>query len=255
MSDLNIRPSNKRILVVTGHYGSGKTEFSVSLAMQQARSENRPRKRLAIIDLDIANPYFRSRERRSILEAAGIGVYGSLYKTEITAELPALGATIRTPLEDKDCFTIVDAGGNDSGALVLNQFKKYLTPDDAALLAVLNFNRFETRDISGALEHIKAIEAVTGLTVEGLVNNTHLLRETTADTVRRGHQLSMELSDLTGKPLWCDCYPAALVRARIYPAYRTILCRSAFICGRPGLTNNEGYIDQPKGAKIWRSSR
>lgn len=163
--------------------------------------------------MDIANPYFRSRERRALLEESGIGVYGSIYKNEITAELPALSATIRTPLEDKGCFVIVDVGGNDSGALVLNQFQKYFTPEESATVAVLNFSRFETRDIDSAITHISAIEAVTGLNVEGIVNNTHLLRETTRDTIIKGHRLSTELCSKTGKVLWCDCYPETIVAA------------------------------------------
>lgn len=77
-------PSDKRIFIITGHYGSGKTEFAVSLALLMAKQENRTRKKIALIDLDIANPYFRSRERRDLLEAAGIPVYGSFYKSEIT---------------------------------------------------------------------------------------------------------------------------------------------------------------------------
>lgn len=206
-----IYPTKKRIIIVTGHYGSGKTEFAVSLALMLAQEQNRLFPRLALIDLDIANPYFRSRERRGLLEEAGIGVYGSLYKTEVTAELPALSANVRKPLEDKDCCVIIDAGGNDSGALVLNQFKKYYTPDETAVLAVLNFNRFETQDVSGAIAHINAIEAVTGLEIEGLVNNTHLLRETTAETLLKGHALCAEVCVRTGKKLWCDCYPRQLV--------------------------------------------
>jgi energy-coupling factor transporter ATP-binding protein EcfA2 len=99
--DAYIRPFNKRILLVTGHYGSGKTEFAVSLALLTARQDGRPYPKTALVDLDIANPYFRSRERRDLLEASGIGVYGSLYKTEITAELPALAANVRAPLEDE----------------------------------------------------------------------------------------------------------------------------------------------------------
>lgn len=206
-----IYPTKKRIIIVTGHYGSGKTEFAVSLALMLAQEQNRLFPRLALIDLDIANPYFRSRERRGLLEEAGIGVYGSLYKTEVTAELPALSANVRKPLEDKDCRVIIDAGGNDSGALVLNQFKKYYTPDETSVLAVLNFNRFETQDVSGAIAHINAIEAVTGLEIEGLVNNTHLLRETTAETILKGHALCTEVCVRTGKKLWCDCYPRQLV--------------------------------------------
>ncbi len=206
-----IRPLDKRILIVTGHYGSGKTEFAVSYALLTARSGARRYPKTALIDLDIANPYFRSRERRDMLEAAGIGVYGSLYKTEITAELPALSATVRTPLEDEDCFVIVDAGGNDSGALVLNQFKKYFTPDKTAVSAVLNANRPQTRDIEGASHHLSAIEYATGLKIEGIINNTHLLRETTPDTIKKGHAFCETVCGQTGRALWCDCYPQPLV--------------------------------------------
>ncbi|MCL2125687.1 MAG: ATP-binding protein [Oscillospiraceae bacterium] len=199
---------SKRKIVITGHYGSGKTELTVSLAMQHAENST---EKLAVIDLDVVNPYFRSRERREELNAAGISVYGSLYDTEITAEMPALGATVRAPLEDSACRVLVDAGGNDSGALVLNQFMKYFTDGDTTVVAVLNANRPETRDIRGATEHISAIEAVTGLTISGIVNNCHLLRETTADTVIKGHKLCQSLCEESGKELLCDCYPSGIV--------------------------------------------
>ena len=206
-----IYPLTKRISIVTGHYGSGKTEFSVSLAMLLSEiGHGFPR--LAVIDLDIANPYFRSRERRELLESRGIGVFGSAYRDEITAELPALGAAARGPLEDKGCRVIIDAGGNDSGAIVLNQFSKYFTPDETTMLAVVNFNRYETRSIDAAREHIEAIELVTHLRADGVINNSHLLRETDAEIIRRGHDLSTELCERTDKRLYCDCYPAPIVR-------------------------------------------
>lgn len=206
-----IYPTQKRILIVTGHYGSGKTEFSVSLALKLAGEHGRIYPRLALVDLDIINPYFRSRDRMNLLEKAGVHVYGGIYKTEITAEIPELAADIRAPLEDKSCRVIVDVGGNDGGAKVLRQFQKYFTPAETAVLAVLNFNRFETRDINSAAAHVAAIEHITGLPVEGVVNNTHLLRETTADTVLKGHALSQEFCEKTDRVLWCDCYPEALV--------------------------------------------
>ena len=208
MADLRVFEQAGRKIIVTGHYGSGKTEFAVSLALLLAAGKT---ERLAIIDLDIVNPYFRSRERRDILEEAGIPVYGSIFKTEVTAELPALAAEVRTPLEDSDCRVIVDAGGNDSGALVLNQFIKYFTDDETTVLAVVNANRPETRDNIGAIEHITAIENVTGLTVTGIVNNCHLLRETTAYTVIKGHELCKRVCEATGKEFWCDCYPDGIV--------------------------------------------
>ena len=200
--------SLRRKTIVTGHYGSGKTEFSVSLAMLLAAGKAG---KLAIIDLDVVNPYFRSRERRDILKAAGVMVYGSMYETEITAEMPALGANLRAPLEDMDCRVIIDAGGNDTGVLALNQFMKYFTDAETTALTVINASRPETSDLAGAIGHISAIEAITGLTVSGVVNNCHLLRETTAGTVAKGHELCLSLCEATGKSLICDCYPEGIV--------------------------------------------
>jgi len=257
-----------RKIIITGHYGSGKTEFAVSLAMLLATTHadnftTTPTDRLAatptdklatthannfaatpadrlattptgkiaatptdklaitptakyagklaLIDLDIVNPYFRSRERRELLEQAGVSVYGSIYDNEVTAELPALGAALRAPLEDKNHRVIVDAGGNDSGALVLNQFHKYFTDDETTVYTVINANRPETRDLNGALDHIRMIESATGLTIHGIINNCHLLRETTAETIIKGHNLCKAVSQSTGKELWCDCYPAGIV--------------------------------------------
>ena len=206
-----IRPLDRRITVIFGHYGSGKTELAVNLAMMLAGTDH-GYERLAVVDLDIINPYFRSREQRKLLEDAGVGVYGSAYRGEITAELPALGADIRAPLEDADCRVLIDAGGNDSGAIVLNQFGKYFTPENTRMLAVVNANRPDTRDFAGAVEQIAAIEAVTGLKAEGIVNNTHLLRETDAATILKGHRLCEEICEKTGRVLWCDCYPEPVVR-------------------------------------------
>ena len=201
----------KRITVVTGHYGSGKTEFSVSLAMKLAKEGYGPFKKLALIDLDIANPYFRSRERHNTLENAGIHVYGSHYDHEITAELPALGANIRAPLEDRECRVIVDVGGNDAGAIVLNQFTKYFTDEESERLIVVNANRPETRNVEGVMEHLNAIEWKTGLHIDALVNNCHLLRETDESCIAKGFALCSEVCEKTGRYIWCNCYPEEIV--------------------------------------------
>ena len=206
-----------RKTIVTGHYGSGKTEFAVSLAMQMRRwleqleQAQTSHNKVAIIDLDIINPYFRSRERREMLEHVGVAVYGSVYKEEVTAEMPALSANIRTPLESESCRVIIDAGGNDAGAIVLNQFSKYFTDDETTVTAVVNANRPDTSDIDGAIEHIKAIEHTTGLTVSAIINNSHMLRETTADDVIQGNAFCIEICEKTGKDLLCNCYPDGIV--------------------------------------------
>lgn len=206
-----IREPDRRITVVTGHYGSGKTEFSVSLAMLLSDQGLGPYQRLGLCDLDIINPYFRSRERRQLLEERGIPVYGSAYGHEVTAELPELAANVRAPLQDKGCRTIVDLGGNDSGAIVLNQFGGNFDRDETLVLCVINANRPETRSVEGAIEHMRSIEQATGLRVDALVNNTHLLRETDAACIGKGHRLCEAICEQTGLYIWCDCYPEGVV--------------------------------------------
>ena len=206
-----IREPDRRIMVVAGHYGSGKTEFSVSLAMLLAQKGFGPYARLGLCDLDIINPYFRSRERREMLERAGVPVYGSAYGHDVTAELPELSADVRAPLEDADCRAIVDLGGNDSGSIVLNQFGNNFTREDVLTVLVVNANRPETRDYDGAMAHLDAIERAIGLHVDALVNNTHLLRETDAGCIEKGHRLCERISAETGRFIWCDCYPKGIV--------------------------------------------
>lgn len=206
-----IRKPDRRIMVVTGHYGSGKTEFSVSLAMLLSEKGFGPYARLGLCDLDIINPYFRSRERRKLLEDRGIPVYGSAYGHEVTAELPELAANVRAPLEDRDCRTIVDLGGNDSGAIVLNQFGGNFDLSETLSLIVINANRPETRDFDGTIRHLEAIERATGLHIDGVINNTHLLRETDAGCIEKGHRLCEQICSETGRFIWCDCYPAGVV--------------------------------------------
>jgi energy-coupling factor transporter ATP-binding protein EcfA2 len=219
MVDELFSPKSGRKTVVTGHYGSGKTEFSVSLAMLLAEkvilskdiSGSSPYSSLALIDLDIVNPYFRSREQREILESAGISLYGSMFDTEITAELPALGATVRKPLEDKNCRVIIDLGGNDIGAMIINQFKKYFTDNDTEMLAVINTNRPETATVKDILSHISAIQAITGLSVSKLINNTHMLHETTVEDILSGNDLCKEVSQTPNIPILCNCYSTRII--------------------------------------------
>jgi len=215
MGDICFFDRLKRKTIVTGHYGSGKTEFSVSLALllanpsvPEAENNFQP---VSIIDLDIVNPYFRSREQRDLLNKYGISVYGSAFDKEVTAELPALGASLRAPLESSSDRVIIDAGGNDTGALILNQFTKYFIDDETTILVIINANRPDTSTIGGALEQISAIEKATGLTIDGIVNNTHLLCETTSADIIKGQAFCMKVSEISGKELLCNCYPERLV--------------------------------------------
>lgn len=193
----------KRITVIAGHFGSGKTEFSVNLAMDLKKKYDK----VALLDLDIANPYFRSRERQQMLEDAGVDVYYNTFGYDITEDLPAISAVLRAPLEDPECITVVDAGGNDSGARILKQFGKYFSGADSQLLCVLNANRPETDSAEGMINHIRSIETETGLKVDGLINNTHMLAETVPEDVTGGCEICHTVSEETGIPLiWNVCW-------------------------------------------------
>lgn len=192
----------KRITAIAGHYGSGKTEFSVNLALDLKKEKDK----VAILDMDIANPYFRSRERQKMMEAEGINVIFNTYGFDITEDLPAITAALRGPLENEEFTAVVDVGGNDSGARVLKQFEKYFRRDDCELLCVLNANRPETDTVEGMLEHLHSIEIETGLKFHGLINNTHLLRETTAEDIVKGYKLCRQVSEKLDIPIvWNTC--------------------------------------------------
>ncbi len=204
---LTLMSQGPRKIAVTGHFGCGKTEFAVSLAMELAKM-NIPN--LALADLDLENPYFRSRERMEELEKAGVKVYSDPFKGRNGSELQTLDPAIRTPLEDNSCRVILDAGGDFTGAMILNQYSKFLK-DDTQLLYVLNKNRPGTADLESALFQLRSIEETTSLSVSGIISNTHLIRYTTEEDVIEGWEFAQELSIRTGIPALCACCMEKLV--------------------------------------------
>ena len=186
-----------RISIITGHYGTGKTELSVNLALALAGEGSQ-----VMLDLDIVNPYFRSRERRPQLEAAGVQVISSSQACS-DADVPALPAELLSILENRDVRGVLDIGGDPVGARVLARFQPKIVQEDYQLIFVLNANRPEVRTAEAAVSYLRAIEATTGLTCSGLVNNTHLCGETTPAEIRKGAALAGEVSRQTGLPILC----------------------------------------------------
>lgn len=192
-----------RLTLVTGHYGTGKTEFSVNLALALAGEGAR----VALADLDIVNPYFRSRERRELLEAAGVRLVATS-QALADADVPALPAELHAVLEDRTVRGVLDIGGDPSGARVLRRYRPRILKEDYQLLYVVNAARPEVRTAERSVEYLRGIEAVTGLSCSGLVNNTHLCNETTPETVREGALLAGEVSRMTGVPVVCHAAEA-----------------------------------------------
>lgn len=196
-----------RKIAVTGHFGCGKTEFAVSLAFALARL-GLPK--LALADLDVENPYFRSRERMDELENVGVRVYSDPFHGKNGSELQTLDPAIRAPLEDPDCRVVLDAGGDFTGAMILNQYSKFLK-EDTQILFVLNQNRPGTDTVEKALFQLRSIEKTTSLSVSGIVSNSHLLRYTTAEDVLAGWDFALEVSRAAGTPALCACCMERLV--------------------------------------------
>ena len=187
-----------RISIVTGHYGTGKTEFSVNLALALAAEGAS----VMLADLDIVNPYFRSRERRSLLEEAGVRLISSSQACS-DADVPSLPAELLAILENRDIRGVLDIGGDPVGARVLARFQPKIVQEDYQLIYVLNANRPEVRTAEAAVRYLRGIEATTGLTCTGIVNNTHLCGETTEEEIRKGAALAAEVSRETGIPVLC----------------------------------------------------
>ena len=187
-----------RISIVTGHYGTGKTEFSVNLALALAAEGAS----VMLADLDIVNPYFRSRERRSLLEEAGVRLISSSQACS-DADVPSLPAELLAILENRDIRGVLDIGGDPVGARVLARFQPKIVQEDYQLIYVLNANRPEVRTAEAAVRYLRGIEATTGLTCTGIVNNTHLCGETTEEEIRKGAALAASVSRETNIPILC----------------------------------------------------
>lgn len=187
-----------RISIITGHYGTGKTEFAVNLALALAQAGES----VMMADLDIVNPYFRSRERRDLLEAAGVRLISSSQACS-DADVPALPAELLAILENQEVRGVLDIGGDPVGARVLARFQPKLVREDCQLIYVLNANRPEVRTPESAIAYLRGIEATTDLTCTGIVNNTHLCGETTEAEIRKGAALAAAVSQETGIPVLC----------------------------------------------------
>jgi hypothetical protein len=184
--------SDPRIVLLVGDYGSGKTEVAVNLAFRfAAEAGARGPETVAIADLDLVNPYFRCREAREPLEAAGIRVVMPISaEGHQYADLPILLPEVKGLVQDRNTRAILDVGGDEVGARVLATLAPFIPRDEAGFWFVVNASRPFNDEVEGVLATIARIEAASGLGVSGLVSNTHLMQETTPEHVIDGVRLA-----------------------------------------------------------------
>lgn len=187
---------DKNLTIIVGHYGSGKTEFSINYAVKSKETFNK----VNLIDLDIVNPYFRSREKKEILEEMGIKVVASNL-TNKNLDIPALSPGINGAINDINSKTIIDAGGDPVGAKALSRYNNIIKNKDYDMFLVVNANRQETQSLEKVIEYFEKIEGTSRLKITGLINNTHSLKSTGVEDVMRGADLVKEVSNKLNIPV------------------------------------------------------
>ncbi len=179
---------DKSVLIFTGHFGSGKTEIAINVAIKLSKKA-----KTTLVDLDIVNPYFRLWEEKSNLEKHGLKVIGPSDGLEYS-DLPLIPLGVSGALQEKKEITILDVGGDKAGAVALGRFKPYLK-NNYEMNFVINANRVGTRDRKSIIKILREIETSSRLKVSGLINNTHLLEHTTEDIILAGQELVLEVSE------------------------------------------------------------
>jgi hypothetical protein len=195
------------IVVIVGNYGSGKTEVAINLAVDQRAQGIQ----VHMADLDLVNPYFRTREARRALRELGIDM---VLPPEgwLLADLPILSPQVAGLIRHPGQLAILDVGGDGVGATVLSALSNAFASVDTPLhmLQVVNPFRPNTGTVARCLAMRDIIESASRLKVTGWIGNAHLMDETTIDHIRHGHNLLRALAEASGVPLICMAVDGAL---------------------------------------------
>ncbi|MEG6572916.1 ParA family protein [[Clostridium] cellulosi] len=209
--------TSKRVIIITGHYGSGKTNFAINLALDISHNE-----RVCLADLDIVNPYFRAADSKDILEKSGVQVLAPIYAGS-NLDIPALPPQFYSLFTDKLRRVILDVGGDDAGAAALGQYAKIIKEEDNfEHLYVINARRALTQTPEDAVQILHEIEAAGHVPITAIVNNTNLSNETDAGIVRESVAFANEVSRLSSLPIKCTTVKESIAKElsdieNIYP--------------------------------------
>lgn len=185
--------NDNRIRIISGHYGVGKSEFASNYALKLINSKNH-RNKIAIVDLDIVNPYFTTRGIREFLKIHNIEIIGP--SSEATnADLPALPREIDSVFFDDDYDVIVDLGGDAAGSKVIGRYSHHLQNLGYDFFYLVNVNRPFSEDFDGVYQYLLDIQNASRLKISYIVNSTHLLYDTTIEEIQKGDEICKKISD------------------------------------------------------------
>ena len=188
---------HKRITLFAGHYGSGKTNIAVNYALHLKESYDK----ISIADLDIVNPYFRTKDSEGYLESRGIHLISSEYANS-NVDVPALPAEAYAIIDDETVHAVIDVGGDDRGALALGRYApSILKQNDYEMLLVINKFRPLTPDCASTVAVMREIEAAAGMKFTGIINNSNLGDETTAEDIIGSVAYAQAISEASGLPI------------------------------------------------------
>ncbi len=187
----------KRVTIISGHFGSGKTNIAVNLSLDLKRQESN----VAIADVDIVNPYFRTKDSEDLLNEKGIKLICSAFANS-NVDLPSLPQELYAITDDKSLHVILDVGGDDRGALALGRLAPKLEEENNFdMYYVINKFRPLTKDAQSTIEVMKEIEFACKLKFTGIINNSNLGNETTCEDVIGSLAYANEISQITSLPI------------------------------------------------------
>lgn len=187
---------SSKIYVTVGHYGSGKTEFSVNYALSLTKTC----KKVILVDMDIVNPYFRSNDARAELEAMGVTVIAPDY-AGTNVDIPVLPAEIMRIFNEEDAYIVVDVGGDDDGAIALGRYKQFFDKADYEMSLVVNTKRPLSSTVSEIIEMKENIEKASRLSVTSIIADTNIADETTKEIIESGYVLISKAANAMGLPV------------------------------------------------------
>lgn len=203
----------KRVNLFCGHYGSGKTNISINFALKLKNSGYKT----AIADIDIVNPYFRTKDSEKMLESKGIKVI-SLPFANSNVDLPSLPAEVYSLVQDKSINAVFDVGGDDRGAYALGRYAPYIIEENNYdMFFVVNFARPLTKNAGEALDVLREIEKACSIPFTAVVNNTNLGAETTRELIEKYKHCADELCEMAELPLAFTCVEESICLANEFP--------------------------------------